>query len=124
MSPEYLYELAALADPNELWRQGGLTILQEMPEEQRRQLDTGVALRRYAAHIAQLRRALSEKKSVLITPISLSGTTGGLVETPPNHQRLRDCRSKAVGSETQPGLSITGADQAMAQALQPPTSGD
>lgn len=111
MSPEYLRQLADLADPDELWRQGGLVLLQAMPEAQRRQLDTGVALRRYAAHLEQLRKALSEQKSLLITPISPNGTAGGLVETPPNHQRLRDCRSKQVDSDAQGSLPRTDSAQ-------------
>jgi hypothetical protein len=72
MSPKYLKELANLADPTELWRTSGFDQLNMSPEL-RKQLDAGVALRRYASHIEALNRALSEGKSLVITPMSRDG---------------------------------------------------
>ncbi len=43
MTPEYLYQLANWVDPNELWRQGSLVRLIDMPEEQRRRACAGTA---------------------------------------------------------------------------------
>lgn len=88
MTPEYLYELADLADPDELWRLSGLKQIDLSPEK-RRQLDAGVALRRHAAHIQRLRNLLVEGKSLLITPLSPNSTSIKVVETPPEHKRLR-----------------------------------
>ncbi len=72
MTPEYLEELADIADPSKLWRMSGLARDCFTPE-QKRQLDTGVALRRQAAHVRRLRELLGTGKSLLITPLSLSG---------------------------------------------------
>lgn len=100
MSPEYLYQLADIADPDELWRRGNITELREtMTENQLRQLDTGVALRRYASHLENVERALHRQESLLITPLSASGKAVSIIETPPQHQRLRDCREKAIKRE-------------------------
>lgn len=88
MTPEYLEELANLADPNELWRLAGMDLM-ELPIEKRRQLDAGVALRRYASHLRNVGRALQEKRSWLITPLGHSVTARMMVDTPPNHERLR-----------------------------------
>jgi hypothetical protein len=71
MTPEYLKELADLADPGKLWRTSGLAQDCFTPE-QKRQLDTGVALRRQADHVRRLRELLGTGKSLLITPLSLS----------------------------------------------------
>jgi hypothetical protein len=49
-SPEYIEELAERADPDQLWRRNPLDQL-EFPPDQRMQLDTAVALRRYAHHL-------------------------------------------------------------------------
>ena len=92
MSPEYLRKLADSADPDETWRTAGLLGLQQMPEEKRQQHDTGVALRRYARHLEQVKQALDEKRSVLITPLSASGCAVRLADTPDDHARLRDKR--------------------------------
>jgi hypothetical protein len=72
MTPEYLEELADIADPSKLWRMYGLARDCFTPE-QRRQLDTGVALRRHASHVRLLRGLLGTGKSLLLTPLSLSG---------------------------------------------------
>ena len=93
MSPEYLRKLADLADPDETWRTAGLLGRQQMPEEKRQQYDTGVALRRYAQHIERVNRALEEKRSVLITPLSANGCAVRLTDTPDDHMRLRDARA-------------------------------
>ena len=71
MTPEYIEELANLADPDELWRTIGLEQM-KLPEDKRRQLDTGVYLRRYASHVRELQRLLGTGKSLLITPTSLA----------------------------------------------------
>lgn len=72
MTPEYLEELADIADPSKLWRMSGLARDCFTPE-QKRQLDTGVALRRHASHVRRLRELLGTGKSLLMTPLSLSG---------------------------------------------------
>lgn len=90
MSPEYLEELANVADPLELWR-----LLprqqQELSPEQKRQLDAGVALRRYAAHIRSLNLAYKLELSYLVTPL---GTNSSSIATksvpiPKEHRPLR-----------------------------------
>lgn len=81
MTPEYLNELADLADPDQLWRLAVLKQL-ELPPEKRRQLDMGVALRRHATHIKELRAYLGTGKSLLITPLSSNGTHHHSVPTP------------------------------------------
>ena len=91
MTPEYLEQLADLADPHELWRHSGLDQMKFSPQ-QRLQLDTGVALRRYASHIRRLREMLGTGKSLLITPLSPNGTASMLVPTPPEHVKLKERR--------------------------------
>lgn len=88
MTPEYLMELADLADPDQLWQLSGLMQL-DLPPASRRQLDTGVALRRYAAHVERLNRLLAEGRSLLITPLSPNGSAADDIDTPPQHARLR-----------------------------------
>ena len=73
MTPEYLDQLADLADPDKLWRLSGID-QKKLTPGQRRQLDTGVALRRHASHIRRLNEALKKCETVLITPLSISGT--------------------------------------------------
>ena len=72
MTPEYLEELADIADPGKLWRMSGLARDCFTPE-QKRQLDTGVALRRHASHVRRMRALLGTGKSLLLTPLSISG---------------------------------------------------
>ena len=72
MTPEYLEELADIADPGKLWRRAFFDRL-DFSTEQRRQLDTGVALRRHASHVRRVRELLGTGKSLLLTPLSLSG---------------------------------------------------
>jgi len=88
MKPEYIEELADIADPQQLWRLSGVDQLDLSPND-RKQLDTGVALRRHAAHIRQLRHLLNEGKSLLITPLSPCGNAIKFVDTPTDHQTLR-----------------------------------
>lgn len=87
MTPEYLYELAEIADPEELWRLTAFDQL-ELPPKQRKRLDTGIALRRHAAHIEQLRALLGTGKSLLITPLGPNSTAAKAVETPADHKKL------------------------------------
>lgn len=88
MAPEYLEELADIADPEKLWRMSGLKQM-DLPPEKMKQLDTGVALRRYADHVRKLRELLHEKRSLLITPLSPNGTAIKSIATPPDHEKLR-----------------------------------
>lgn len=86
MTPEYLNELADLADPDKLWRRAGLDRFGFTPE-QKRQLDTGVALRRHAAHVSRMRELLGTGKSLLLTPLSLSGADVRSVPMPADIKR-------------------------------------
>jgi len=88
MTPQYLIELADLADPDELWRLGW-EAQRDLPADKRRQLDTGVALRRAASHQQQMLEALAERKSLLLTPLSTCGLASAMVATPTKHARLR-----------------------------------
>lgn len=91
MSPDYLNELADFADPSQLWRLSGIDYM-NLPPEQRKQVDAGVALRRYASHMRELKRALESGNCLLITPLSQGSSTRSQVDTPPDHQRLKDVR--------------------------------
>jgi len=88
MTPEYLDELANIADPDKLWK---INVLKQMdlPPEKRRQLDAGVALRRHAAYHRSLNVVLEQQRSLLITPLSSNSTAQKAVDTPPEHERLR-----------------------------------
>lgn len=88
MTPEYLEELADLADPDKLWQLGAFEQL-DLPTDRRRQLDCGVALRRYASHLRELQALLQQKRSLLITPLGEGSTAVKSVDTPPDHERLR-----------------------------------
>lgn len=88
MTPDYLEQLADLADPDKLWRLGAFDQL-ELPPEKRRQLDTGVALRRYAEHRRRFLNALADQKSLLITPLSSLGSVSRVVDTPNDLADLR-----------------------------------
>lgn len=88
MKPEYLEELAELADPEQLWRLSGLDQMNLSPEK-KRQLDTGVALRRHASHRRTLLRLMEEGRSLLITQLSNNSSAAMSVDTPENHERLR-----------------------------------
>lgn len=98
MTPEYLYALADIADPDKLWSKAGRLNRADMQPEQRQQLDTGVALRRLAHHYQRLERARAAKRSVLITPLSINGSAIMEIDTPPQHERLRhDDRGSPTG---------------------------
>ena len=87
MTPEYLEQLADLADPQQLWRLGAFHQM-ELPMQLRHQLDMGVALRRHAAHIRCLRELLGTKQSLLITPIGVNHIATKTVPVPPDHERI------------------------------------
>lgn len=88
MTPEYLEQLADLADPDKLWQLGAFEQI-NLPTEKRHQLDTGVALRRYAEHRRKLLEVLAERKSLLITPIGPLGSVRRVVDTPDEHAKMR-----------------------------------
>lgn len=104
MTPEYLCELADIADPDQLWRLSAIEQM-ELPPVKRRQLDTGVALRRHASHERQLRDLLSEQRSLLITPCGPNQVALRSVETPPDHAELR-----RYGIGRGPVVRLTGSD--------------
>ena len=93
LTPEYLRELADLADPEQLWRLSPFAWL-ELPKEKRCQLDAGVALRRYAEHVGQLRDLLGTGKSLVITPLSEGGKAVMTMTAPDNHKRLLEVRER------------------------------
>lgn len=93
MTPEYLRELADLADPDKLWTLGAFEQL-DLPPEKRRQLDAGIALRRHAAHVNDLLGLLGTGKSLLLTPLSENGTAIMTTRTPAAHRKLVECRKK------------------------------
>lgn len=88
MSPEYLEQLAEIADPDKLWRLNPIVQL-DLSTEKRHQLDTAVALRRHASHQRQLDDLLMEQRSLLITPLSPNHIATMSVDTPENHEKLR-----------------------------------
>lgn len=81
MTPEYLEQLADLADPDQLWRLSPF-VQMELPPEKRAQLDTGVALRRHASDVRRLRSMIGTGKSLLITPLSDNGRHQSEIDTP------------------------------------------
>lgn len=87
MTPEYLEELADLADPDKLWRWSGLERL-GLTFTQKRQLDTGVALRRHASHVRRVLELLGTGKSLVITPMSKNGTAIMVISAPTTHKKL------------------------------------
>lgn len=103
MTPEYLRELADLADPDKLWTLGALEQF-DLPPEKRRQLDAGIALRRHAAHVKDLLGLLGTGKSLLLTPLSENGTAIMTTRTPAAHRKLVECRKK-------PNAAVTGLRQ-------------
>jgi hypothetical protein len=93
MTPEYIEQLADLADPDSLWRLPAFDQL-DLPPEKRQQLDAGVALRRHADHVRRLNSLLGTGESLLLTPLSLNGTAVMQVKTPAHHRRLLADRQK------------------------------
>jgi hypothetical protein len=96
MSPEYIEELAQRADPDDLWRLSGFDQLVLSPEE-RKQLDTAVALRRYAHDLRDVERAAEKGMSWIITKLGPSARAVRSIETPPDHRRSRDLTEAAAG---------------------------
>lgn len=94
MTPEYIEELANIADPEKLWQLGFVECVNLTPE-QRNKLNTGIALRRYAAHLMQLDDVRKAQRSLLITPLFGRGAAIKSIDTPPEHQRLRDLKADA-----------------------------
>lgn len=97
MTPEYLRELANIADPDKLWRLNPFD-QRDLPKEKRDQVNTGVALRRHAAHIERLNALMKEKKSLLITPLATNVSATKSIETPPDHEKLRRSPSAILGA--------------------------
>lgn len=79
MTPEYLEELAQRADPDELWRISPLDQM-DLPPEKRKQLDTGVALRRAATHQRNLDAAREQGMSLVITPLAPNGVAQSMAK--------------------------------------------
>ncbi|TXH52297.1 MAG: hypothetical protein E6Q97_16475 [Desulfurellales bacterium] len=91
MTPEYLDKLADFVDPDHLWKLSGVEQM-ALPRHRREQLDAGIALRRHAAHVRELRAVLAARKSLLITPLSNNSSTRDVVDTPEKHAKLRKSR--------------------------------
>lgn len=87
MTPEYLNELADIADPEKLWRRAGLDRGDFTPE-QKRQLDTGVALRRHAHHVQMVRELIGTGNSLVITPLYQSAIAIMTISAPAEHKKL------------------------------------
>ena len=87
MTPEYLEQLADLADPDKLWQLCGIAQL-DLPEAKKNQLHTGVALRRYA-HDMRMLNALEPGKSLCITPMGNSSRQTEIIDTPPRRRKVR-----------------------------------
>lgn len=100
MSPDYIEELADIADPDKLWRLNWMD-QKALPVEKRQQLDSGVALRRHASHLRQLHRLREEGKSLLITPLSPNSTATISVDPPEKHQRLLNLRAAHIVKDAQ-----------------------
>lgn len=96
MTPEYLRELADLADPDQLWRLSGLAQM-ELPAHKRQRLDMGVALRRHADHVQQMLEALAERRSLLLIPLSPNSSAQRRVDTPADY---RDRQRERAGGGT------------------------
>lgn len=86
MTPEYIEELADIADPQQLWRMSPFDQMALEPE-QRAQLDSGVALRRHASDVRQVRALLGKGKSRLTTPLTPNSSHTAVIDTPPNVAR-------------------------------------
>jgi hypothetical protein len=97
MTPEYLNELADIADPEQLWRLNPLDQM-ELEPILRLRLDTGVALRRYAEIVRQLDDLLGTGKSLVLTPLSRNGKAWMTIPAPDSHKRLLDLRA-STGQE-------------------------
>jgi hypothetical protein len=87
VTPEYLEQLADLADPEQLWRLPAFDRETWTPEK-RRQLDTAVALRRHADHVRRVQALLGTGKSLVVTPLFSNGTATMTIDAPPKHKAL------------------------------------
>lgn len=94
MTPTYLLELAAFADPDELWKLRGLDQL-NLTAKKQRQLDTGVALRRLAHTTYELTSLIGTGKSLCITQLSAIASAKCVVDTPAKHLALIEERAAA-----------------------------
>lgn len=106
MTPEYLNELADIADPEKLWRRAGLDRLNFTPE-QKQQLDTGVALRRHAHHVQSVRELIGTGMSLVITPLSRSGVAIMTIPAPEEHKKLlAKHETPSAGSNRLSGVAV------------------
>lgn len=109
MTPEYLEELADIADPDRLWE---LLWREQMdlPADKRRQLDAGVALRRHARDVRRLRELLECGRSLLVTPLAENAFAVMAIDTPAEHEKLREERKATAG------VALPECDQMLAGA--------
>ena len=101
MTPEYLCELADIADPEQLWRLDPFKQI-ELPSEKRKQLDAGVALRRYAEIVKQLDDLLGTGRSLVLTPLSHNGKAWMTIPAPDSHKRLLELRASDSNQDKNP----------------------
>lgn len=95
MTPEYLCELADIADPDQLWRLDPFK-QNDLEPAKRKQLDAGVALRRYADIVKQLDDLLGTGRSLVLTPLSRNGKAWMTIPAPDSHKRMLDLRASTV----------------------------
>ena len=110
MTPEYLEELADMADTNSLWRLPAFEAL-DLPPHKRAQLDAGVALRRHADHVRRLRDLQGKGRSLLITPLTANGTATKIVPAPAEHLELL-ARHQPPNGSVEPGTTVRRCDSA------------
>lgn len=79
MTPEHIEYLADLADPDKLWQRSPFD---KLTPEQAQQLETGVALRRHAAHVRNLEAICGKGLSLLITPTRPNVVYTRVIPTP------------------------------------------
>lgn len=102
MSPEYLCDLADIADPYQLWRINPFD-QQKLDPIKRKQLDTGIALRRYAEIVRQLDALIGTGNSLVLTPLSRHGKAWMTIPAPESHKRLLEARAKYPTAATEEG---------------------
>lgn len=103
MAPEYLLQLADIADPDQLWRLGWED-QRALPQDKLHQLDIGVALRRQAEHVRRLQAMVGTGMSLLITPLGNYNTTDSRAVRMPGALR----RLMAAYADTKPKESRNG----------------
>jgi len=84
MTPEYIEHQANLADPTGQWQRSPLD---DLTLDQAQQRDTGIVLRRYAAHLRRLHQLHGTGYSLLITPLSANVARTSSWPTPEPHKR-------------------------------------